>query len=137
VKKVTITFLVESDDPIEKLVSGAQEIDDALTYLFGENYKGGLSFDAIECSEISYEVRGFYIPSYTFQSLKAYIEKHQPTGHFLAAILSNDLLGAVERADSINIRNLPAYVFYLYNEAPTICWGSKEKVERWLEYESD
>jgi hypothetical protein len=38
----------------------------------------------------------------------------------------------VGRADDQNIKVLPAFVAYFYNEAPSQCWGSKEKMESWL-----
>lgn len=131
-KKVTITFLVNDTDPCAKLINGAQEIEDSLVYLFGESFKGGVTFDAIDCTDVAYEVGEFYIPQRMFRGLRLYIEKRVPIGDFLRAVLSNDLTGAVLCADDVNIRNLPAYVYYLYNEAPAGCWGSVAKVEKWL-----
>ena len=91
-----------------------------------------MTFDAIDCTDVAYEVGEFYIPRRMMYSLRAYIERGVPLGDFLRAVVSNDLKGAVLRADDVNIRNLPAYVYYLYNEAPAICWGSADKVEKWL-----
>lgn len=48
-------------------------------------------------------------------------------------MLENDLKSAVAHADDENLQNLPAYVGYLYNEAPGDCWGSKEKVAAYAE----
>jgi len=56
----------------------------------------------------------------------------RPVGDFLTAVLHNNLTEAVARADDENIKNLPAFVGYLYNEAPSLCWGSKERVAEWL-----
>ena len=61
-----------------------------------------------------------------------YIEGHHPMGHFGMAVMRNDLVEAIRRADAINPPLLPAIVFWLYNEAPSPCWGSPEKVEAWL-----
>ena len=85
---------------------------------------------------MSYTFRGFTIPAYMLAKLKAYIEHGEAVGHFLTAVLENNLKEAVGRADSENLVVLPAYVGYLYNEAPMTCWGSPEKVaahyaERW------
>jgi len=79
-----------------------------------------------------YQFRGFTIPEHVMCSLCAYIEEHRHVGHFLTAVLQNDLKEAVGRADDHNLANLPAYVGYLYNEAPSSCWGSPEKVKEWL-----
>lgn len=54
-------------------------------------------------------------------------------GGFLTAVLGNDLVGAVSRADHISIKLIPDIVKYIYNELPTGCWGSPETVKRWAE----
>ena len=74
----------------------------------------------------------FYIPEYMMESIDNYISKRIPTGDFLEAVISNDLTGAVARADTNNLPNLPAFVSYFYNEAPSECWGSSEKYQRWI-----
>ena len=66
-------------------------------------------------------------------SLEQYVKEHIPLGDFLTAVLENNFVEAVGRADSTNIENLPAYAAWLYNEAPLACWGSKDAVNRWLE----
>ncbi len=80
-----------------------------------------------------YTYRGFYIPSRMMEKLLEYINHGASVGHFLTAVLCNDLSEAVGRADDENLRNLPAYSTFLYNEAPSTCYGSKEKMEAWLE----
>jgi len=52
-------------------------------------------------------------------------------GSFLTAVLSNNLTQACGRADDSNLRALPDIVRYCYNELPSDCWGSPEKVEAW------
>ena len=80
-----------------------------------------------------YRFREFYIPARMMEGLKRYIENKVPPGDFLSAVICNDLKEAIGRADDENLRNLPAYVAYLYNEAPSSCWGSKKKMDKWLE----
>jgi len=65
-------------------------------------------------------------------ALNRYIEHGIEPGSFLYAVLSNDLKGAVGRADHNNQRLIFEYVAYLYNYCPADCWGSPEKVENWL-----
>lgn len=79
-----------------------------------------------------FRFQGKAIPDYMQDALKLYLEQHIDPGHFLCAVLSNDLKEAVNRADDTNINALPIYVAYLYNHAPSKCWGSTEKVNKWL-----
>lgn len=70
-------------------------------------------------------------------SLKRWIEFGRLPGHFLQAVLKNDLKEACMRADDENIANLPAYAAYLYVEAPAGCHGSPEQVKAWLKYHAE
>lgn len=72
------------------------------------------------------------IPYYMIEGLVCYILDHRPTGEFLRRVLENDLSGAVGHADDVNITRLPAYVTFLYTDAPSMCKGSPEKVAAWL-----
>ena len=64
-------------------------------------------------------------------AIDAWAETGCPVGHFLTAVLSNNLIDAVGQADEMNLRALPAIVAYIYNEIPSGCWGSPEKVKEW------
>jgi len=64
--------------------------------------------------------------------MKRYVEHGIKAGHFLTAVLSNDLVGAVSYADDTNIHNIPTIVKWLYNEVPQGCWGSSDKVTEWI-----
>lgn len=74
------------------------------------------------------------VPSHCIDGLVRYIVHGIETGSFLAAVLSNDLKGAVERSDHINGPALPQYVRFLYSSAPAGCWGSPENVKTWLSH---
>lgn len=80
-----------------------------------------------------YTFRGFYISEHMMDGLERWIKFGIKPGNFLTAVLENDLKNAVGYADAENLQNLPAYVGYLYNEAPGDCWGSKEKVAVYAE----
>jgi hypothetical protein len=73
------------------------------------------------------------INDYTGSAIDRYINDHLPPGGFLSAVICNDLKEAVSHADDFNMRNIPAIVAYFYNNAPGNCWGSKERMEAWLE----
>ena len=65
-------------------------------------------------------------------SVKMYIEEGIDGGGFLFALLSNNLGQAFCRADSDNTKAMKEWVMFLYNQAPSDCWGSKEKVQAWI-----
>lgn len=71
------------------------------------------------------------IPTYTLETIGAWISDARPTGGFLHAVLCNDLKEAVKRADDANIIALPLIVAYLYSYAPSACWGSPQRVADW------
>lgn len=81
-----------------------------------------------------YKFQSFYIPERMMSSLKRYIEEGKKPGSFLTAVIENDFSAACGFADNENIRNLPAYATYFYNEAPSPCWGSKKKMKAWMAY---
>lgn len=68
----------------------------------------------------------------TIASIRKYADEHCPPGDFLRAVLSNDLVEACARADDDNLRVIPEIVCYCYNEIPGFCWGSQDKVQKWL-----
>ena len=76
-----------------------------------------------DCSSASTPIRG---------GLERYIENHIPPGHFLTAVLQNDLRAACARGDDNALRCLVALVRWLYQEAPQACWGSPRHVAEWL-----
>jgi hypothetical protein len=80
-----------------------------------------------------FEFDGLDMPTHLIESLQRYVEGRVETGRFLRSVLENDLVEAVCRADYSNFPLLPVIVRYVYNELPSPCWGSKEKVAKWLE----
>ena len=68
----------------------------------------------------------------TLDSLKRYVEQGIPTGGFLEAVLSNNLMEACGRADEENAATLFQICAYIYNELPAPCHGSPAKVSAWL-----
>jgi len=72
------------------------------------------------------------LPESLRNGMRCYIEDHVETGGFLHAVLSNDLRAALAFADSDNLCDLYAIVVWIYNEAPSTCWGSPEKVAAWV-----
>lgn len=73
------------------------------------------------------------VPAHTLAALQRYVDDNILPGGFLIAVLSNDLFGAVARADSENGHALPWIVKFIYNRMPGDCWGSEEKIYKFLE----
>jgi hypothetical protein len=73
------------------------------------------------------------LPDYMRDGMRLYIERGVPPGHFMSALLSNDLKETFARADHINARAVGDYVKFLYNHAPSGCWGSKSNFEGWVD----
>lgn len=71
------------------------------------------------------------IPLPTLNAIYSYVNEGQDGGHFLDAVLTNDLLGAFNRADTDNRTALFETLRLLWNFAPADCWGTKEKVKIW------
>lgn len=81
-----------------------------------------------------YSFRGMYLTERLHAAIVCWVADGKRPGSFLMAVLENDLKNAVGRADDEHIVNLPATVAYLYNHAPSICWGSPEETKAWAEF---
>ena len=71
------------------------------------------------------------IPPAVMRSMKGHVELGSPTGSFVQAVLENNLKEAIGRADEHSYAALRQIVSWMYNEAPSTCWGSCEKVIAW------
>jgi hypothetical protein len=78
-----------------------------------------------------YLFRGFRIPYYMNAGLDRYIKTGSRPGDFLVAILSNNFIEAVSRADVDNLPNLIAYMGFMCNEMPGQAYGSLKKFKAW------
>jgi hypothetical protein len=55
-------------------------------------------------------------------------------GSFLRAVLTNDLVGAVVRADEVSLANLRPIVQFLLDQAPEGSFGSPRVLRDWPDY---
>lgn len=72
------------------------------------------------------------LPEHMRDGFQRYIERGIPGGSFMNAVLANDLMGAMQRADDINRERLFDTCAFLHNEAPIGCFGSEERVRDWI-----
>lgn len=77
---------------------------------------------------------GYSIPPHTREALTNYIVNGWEPGSFLTAVLTNDLFGAVGRADYENRLALMEICRWIYCEAPSNCWGDREVMQNYLKY---
>ena len=78
-------------------------------------------------------IDGWTVPATLRDGLVRYVVDRVATGGFLRAVLENDLSGALARLDrGVPIEDLRAITGWIYNEAPSPCWGSPAKVAAWL-----
>lgn len=80
----------------------------------------------------TYTFEGMRVPDHTMAALVDYVQNGWQPGSFLEAVLCNNLKDACACADPENLRNIPAIVSWLYCMAPSNCWGSLERYEKWL-----
>lgn len=77
------------------------------------------------------------VPPITLESIERYERNGYVPGHFVTAVLENDLCGAINRADKVNLAALIDTVRYLYNHVTAECWGSPEKVRAWAKKKAE
>lgn len=65
------------------------------------------------------------------ESWRLYYENGISPGSFGASLLCGDLVGAVQRADRVNIDLIPKHVWWLWDNLPYNAWGSPEVYQQW------
>ena len=72
-------------------------------------------------------------PGHILNAIADYASSRTLHGHFVTAVLANDLSQAVFRADKDSLAGLADIVRYVHWEIPDKCHGSIEKVEAWVD----
>jgi len=73
------------------------------------------------------------IPDYMYEAVERWLFDHEECGAFFMAVVRNDLVGALGKADERNLSAIHAWGGLLYNEFPGKAWGSDERVKKWME----
>ena len=73
------------------------------------------------------------IPEATRGALVRYVVWGYSPGSALSAVLSNDLKEAVARCDEDSWAGVREVISWLYNHAPSECYGSLERFQAWGE----
>lgn len=72
------------------------------------------------------------VPEHTRGALLRYRDRGLEPGGFLVSVLTNDLFGAVGRADAQNIVALKDICSWIYMRMPSMAWGSADRLEDWI-----
>lgn len=78
--------------------------------------------------EINFDGQYAYIPDRMKEAILAYVHHRKPLGHFLSAVICNDLREAIGRADEENLALLKVYVQWFYNVCPANLVGRENYV---------
>lgn len=73
-----------------------------------------------------------YVKKDTIDTLNNYARLGLEPGDFCLAVLENNLMESLGRADIENRATLFEICSYVYNELPSGCHGSKEIVRAWF-----
>lgn len=86
-------------------------------------------------TETGFRARAYMmgVPVSTIDCIANYIYHRVPPGGFLGAVLENNLMESMCRADDQNRPRLWEICALLYNYAPRDCWRSIENVKAWIE----
>ncbi len=73
------------------------------------------------------------LPPKIRKSIENFVWYGIPPGGFVHAVLSNDLLDAVFRADANSSAAIGVICLYVHNAVPSVCHGSREAVAAHIE----
>ena len=74
---------------------------------------------------------GLFFPEHMRNGLELWVEHGIMPGGFLTSVLTNDLFGALSRADETNRQHIHGICSFIYNHIPGNTWGSVEIMEEW------
>jgi len=77
------------------------------------------------------------IPPSVLHAIQRYVATGTGTGHFVEAVMRNDLFDAMACADAGSLAAFREIIWYVYGELDGRCWGPKRvksaEVEKWRE----
>lgn len=95
-----------------------------------------LTYEDVKAAGKLWEGQYAAIPEATRDSMMAYVEDRREPSGFLSAVICNNLINAVCKADKHNFLVIKEIAQWFYNVAPERCFGSPEKMSSWLKREA-
>lgn len=86
----------------------------------------------INASDLTRSAKDRGVPDHLIEGVVAYAIDRRPTGDFLKSVLSNDLFGALMRADSKSLNGIVRLAAFIQYHLPYDSFGSPEIVAAWL-----
>ena len=71
-------------------------------------------------------------PIHILDAITDHVNNHIPNGHFVTAVLENNLMEAIFHADANSLAGLKDICRFIHWEIPSASHGSVEKVRAWL-----
>ena len=72
------------------------------------------------------------LPDHMREGALVYVMEGREGGHFLTAVLQNNLVKAFERADIVNSTRMLHWAQWLYNHCPMPAWGGDYEMRDWI-----
>jgi hypothetical protein len=99
--------------------------------------KDMVGLKTVKLYSMEWEDELFNLPDHLQGGISRYLREGIAPGHFLTAVITNNLVEAVSRADPTSLRALPDIVKFFYNYTPSGCWGTQEKMVAWMKGGTD
>jgi len=74
-----------------------------------------------------------YLKQDYYDTIRRFLTKGINPGQFMTAVLSNNLMDAMARADEETVGDLKSITMFIYNDVPGMCHGTRAKVSEWLQ----
>ena len=73
----------------------------------------------------------YQLPGHVWGGIRSYVMLGIKPGHFLTHLFEGNLFGLYAHVDAENSVRVADFIQWIYNHAPSLCWGSPSKVEAW------
>ena len=84
-----------------------------------------------ELDDLSAALAQSLVPTHIHGGIWRYVVEGILPGDFLRAVLDNNLTRAFGCADDRNTEHMHDIVKFMYNEVPSMCWGTPKRVDDW------
>lgn len=101
--------------------------------LLGDDTMNEETTPAIRYVEEQIDRGAHHIPEHMIGGVKRYVLRGIPPGSGMRYLLENDFMAAHGNLDDDNRAALSGWCLFLYNYVPSLCQGSPDKVQAWID----